>query len=105
MALFIEALNEMIDLHTVRYIAVQNAQLPAGFWFAIYAVTFLTMLLVGIQASFAPRQNFLALLLLALVFGAVIVLIADLSSSREGVLNVSQQAMLDLQRQLHAAAP
>ncbi len=104
-ALFIDALNNMIDLHTVRYIAVTNASLPSAIWYAIFAVTFLTMLMVGMQASFNPRQNFVALIMLALVFGAVVLLIADLSNPQEGILNVSQQAMLDLQRQLHAATP
>lgn len=104
-ALFISSLNETIDLHTVRYVAATNARLPAVFWIALYAVTFLAMLLVGMQASYGPRQNLIALVVLALVFGAVILLIADLSNSQEGALNVSQQAMIDLQRQLHAAAP
>ena len=104
-ALFISSLNELIDLHTVRYVAATNARLPDVFWLALFAVTFLTMLLVGMQASYGPRQNSIALVVLALVFGAVILLIADLSNSQEGALNVSQQAMIDLQRQLHAAAP
>lgn len=104
-AIFIESLNELIDLHTLRFVAVQNAQLPGGFWIAIYAVTFLTMLMVGMHTSYAPRQNFLALLMLALVFSTVVALIADMSNSQQGVLNVSQQAMLDLQRQLNTAAP
>jgi len=104
-ALFIDALNNMIDLHTVRYIAVRNASLPNAIWYTILAVTFLTMLMVGMQVSFNPRQNFVALIVLALVFGAVVLLIADLSNPQEGILNVSQQAMLDLQRQLHATAP
>ncbi len=104
-ALFITTLNEMIDLHTVRYVAATNALLPNALWIGLYAVTFLAMLLVGMQASFGPRQNFVALIVLALVFGAVILLIADLNNSQEGALNVSQQAMLDLQRQLHAATP
>lgn len=103
-ALFIASLNEMIDSHTVRYVSA-TARLPSALWAALYAVTFLAMLLVGMQASFGPRQNFLALVVLALVFSAVILLIADLNSSQEGALNVSQQAMLDLQRQLHTMAP
>ena len=104
-ALFITTLNEMIDLHTVRYVAVTATRLPSALWVGLYVVTFLAMLLVGMQASFGTRQNFVALVVLALVFGAVILLIADLNNTQEGALNVSQQAMLDLQRQLHAPTP
>ena len=104
-ALFITSLNETIDLHEVRYVAATAARLPSALWFGLYAVTFLTMLLVGMQASYGPRQNILALVVLALVFAAVMLLIVDLDHAREGTLQVSQQAMIDLQRQLHAAAP
>ena len=104
-ALFITSLNETIDLHEVRYVAATAARLPSALWFGLYAVTFLTMLLVGMQASYGPRQNILALVVLALVFAAVMLLIVDLDHAREGMLQVSQQAMIDLQRQLHAAAP
>ncbi len=77
-ALFITALNETIDLHTVRYTAVTAARLPSSLFFGLYAVTFLAMLLVGMQASYGPRQNVLALVVLALVFAAVMLLIVDL---------------------------
>jgi hypothetical protein len=35
----------------------------------------------------------------------VILLIVDLDSAQKGALNVSQQPMIDLQRQLHGATP
>ena len=63
------------------------------------------MLLVGIQTGYGLRRNNLALLVLALVFSAVILLIVDLDSAQKGALNVSQQPMIDLQRQLQGATP
>ena len=104
-ALFIASLNETIDVHTVRYVAATSSQLPTPLWIGLYTMTFLAMLLVGVQASYSPRQHILALVVLALVFSAVVLLIVDLNRSQEGALNVSQQAMLDLQRQLHEMAP
>lgn len=73
-------------------------------WFALYGVTFLSMLLVGMQSSYGPRQNVLALVVLVLAFAAVMLLVVDLDRAQEGALTVNQQAMLDLQRQLHMQA-
>ena len=103
-ALFIVALNELIDLHTVRYIAA-STQLPFALLVLLYVVTLLAMVLVGMQSSFGSRQNVLALVVLALVFASVMILVVDLNRSQEGALNVNQQAMMDLQRQLHSPTP
>ena len=103
--LFIVSLNEMIDLHTVRYVAVTATRIPPTLWYGLFAVTFLAMLLVGIQTGYGLRRNNLALLVLALVFSAVILLIVDLDSAQKGALNVSQQPMIDLQRQLQRSTP
>lgn len=102
--LFIVSLNDLIDLHTIRATAV-TTQLPSSLLVLLYVVTFLAMVLVGMQSSFGSRQNVLALVLLALVFAAVMLLVVDLNRSQEGVLNVSQQAMIDLQRQLQPPTP
>jgi len=41
------------------------------------------------------------LVVLILVFSAVILLIVDLDRPRDGLLRVSQQALIDLQQQLN----
>lgn len=45
------------------------------------------------------------MLALVFAFAVVLVLIADLDRSREGFLTVSQEAMTDLQRSMHAPQP
>lgn len=42
-------------------------------------------------------------LVLLLVFASVLLLIIDLDRPRDGLLNVSQQAMIDLQQQMRSA--
>ena len=63
------------------------------------------MMLVGLQSSYGERQNWLSLVVLILVFAVVLTLIVDLDRPLEGLLTVSQQAMLDLQAQLQALSP
>ena len=104
-ALYVESLNEMIDIHTKRAVAVLSSRLPGSLWLGIYSVAFLTMMLVGLQSSYGERQNWLSLVVLVLVFAVVLTLIVDLDRPLEGLLSVSQQAMLDLQAQLRALTP
>lgn len=104
-ALYIQSLNEVIDLHTKRTVATLSSRIPGSIWYGVYAVATLTMLLVGLQSSYGERRNWLGLIVLVLVFSVVLALIVDLDRPQEGLLTVNQQAMEDLQTQLHALAP
>lgn len=103
-AIFIESLNAVIDLHTERVVAVYN-RIPSNIWLGIFFVAFLTLGMVGFNNGLSESRNLVAQLVLILVFAAVILLIVDLDRPGEGFLQVSQQAMIDLQQQLHATSP
>lgn len=100
--LFIDALNTMIDTHTERVTFTQGARVPVLMWGLLYGLAIVSFLLAGVQSSHDGRRNLLAMLLFTLGFSAVIVLIVELDRSQQGLLTVSQQALLDLQRQLNA---
>ena len=104
-ATYIETLNQMIDLHAKRVIAITSSRIPGSIWTGIYIVAGLSMVLVGMLSSFGERPNWLATILLALVFAAVLTLIVDLDRPEQGLLTVSQQALLDLQAQIGAWSP
>jgi hypothetical protein len=57
---------------------------------------------MGYHAGLAGSGRSLALLALVLAFSAVVTLIVDLDRPQEGLLRVSQQAMIDLQKTLVA---
>lgn len=105
LAIYIESLNQMIDVHTKRLVAVEASRLPSPLWAEILLMTLLVMFLVGVGNGFDGRRNLLALTILALVFGAVILIIVDLDRTQGGFLKVSQQALIDLQRQLSGLQP
>ena len=98
-AIFVESLNDVIDIHTERIVAVTN-RVPVNICLAIYFVAGLTMAIVGYQNGLTGERNLIALVALILVFSAVILLIVDLDRPQEGLLTVSQQALIDLQAQL-----
>ncbi len=98
--LFVESLNEVIDLHTKRLTAGVRSRIPGAIWSALFAVTILALGAMGYHAGLAGTSRSLAVLAVALCFSAVMVLIADLDRWREGALQVSQQALIDLQQSI-----
>jgi hypothetical protein len=98
-ALFIESLNEMIDLHNSR-VTVVRYRIPAPIWNALYFITILSMVTVGYQAGLSGKSSLKVGLVLALTFSAVVFLIADLDRATEGRLQVSRQPMFELQKKL-----
>jgi hypothetical protein len=97
-ALFIGSLNEMMDLHTKRLeLGIRN-RLPASIWMALFAVAVVTMFGVGYHAGVTGTRRSPMTFVLVLTFSAVIVLIADLDRPYQGLLQVSQEAILDVER-------
>jgi hypothetical protein len=103
-ALFIVTLNELIDLHTERVVAVFN-RIPFNFWLVIFFMAFLALIMVGFQNGQAGNRNLIAILAFILVFAAVMQLNLDLDRPQEGFLVVNQQAMIDVQQMMNAAEP
>jgi len=105
LGLFIQSLNDVIDLHAKRVMAGLRSRIPEGIWDVLYLVTVLAMAAMGYHAGLVGTRRSLALLALVLTFSAVILLVADLDRPGEGLLNVSQQAMIDLRNSLSAPNP
>ncbi len=100
-ALYISALNEMIDLHTERLIIRFYVRIPSNVILIVYLVGILTMALIGVQGSYSGKRNFLALVLTVLLLSMVFLLIIDLNRPNQGLIQVPQKALIDLQQQLH----
>ena len=103
--LFVQSLNEVIDLHAKRITAGVRNRIPGPIWFALFGVAVLSLGAMGYHAGLARTSRSLAVLAVGLTFTAVIELIADLDRSAEGVLNVSQQALIDVQQSMQAPGP
>ena len=104
MALFVESINEVIDVHSLRLAAV-DLRLPRLLGIVMYAATVLSFLLVGIASSADGKRDFFAILVFALAFVAVLIIIVDLDRPQQGLLTVSQTALTDLLRQMTTAGP
>jgi len=103
--LFVQSLNEMIDLHAKRVQAGLRSRIPGAIWIGLFAVAALSLATMGYHAGMVGTRRSLAILAVAFTFSVVIELIADLDRPQEGVLKVSQHALLDLQRSMNVPTP
>lgn len=103
-ALFIQSLNDLIDLHAKRLTASVRNRIPLSIWAALYCVTALSFAALGYHAGLVRVRRSLALLPVALTFAVVIGLIADLDRPQEGTLTVSQEPLLDVLKSMGATA-
>jgi len=99
MVSFVESINEVIDVHSLRLAAV-NLRLPRLLGGVLYAAMVLSFLLVGVASSSDGKRDTPAMVLFALAFVAVLMIIVDLDRPQQGLLTVSQAAMSDLLRQM-----
>jgi hypothetical protein len=100
LALFINSLNETIDLHETRVTVGIYARVPETVVFLLILGSMLTLSMVGYNAGLSLRRSPLSAVVLILV--SVITLVVDLDRSQGGFLKVNQQPLIDLQEQIGA---
>jgi len=98
--IYLQSLNEIVDLHTKRVTAGLRSHVPGIIWAVLYAITILTMTAMGYHVGLTGSIRPLAIPFLALVFAAVIQLIADLDRPFAGMIRVDQQAMVELRNSM-----
>jgi hypothetical protein len=103
--LYIQSLNEMIDLHAKRVQVGLRSRIPVSIWAGLFTLALLGMASVGYHAGLSETRRSPAMFGLVIAFAGVLYLIADLDRSHEGLLRVGQQAMIDVQRSMNAGKP
>lgn len=98
--LFVQSLNEVIDLHTKRLTAALRNRIPLAIWAALYGISVFSFAAMGYHSGLIGTRRSLVIAVVAFTFSVVIVLIADLDRSQEGFLKVSPQVLIDLRRSM-----
>lgn len=101
-ALFVTAVNDVIDLHSTRLNQGVRNRIAGSIWIALTLVAFFTMGAVGYQAGLQTGRRSPIVLVMVLAFATVMLLIADLDRPQRGLLRVSQQPMIDALRAMPA---
>lgn len=98
--LFVQSLNELIDLHATRVMAGVRSRVPNVIWIVLYVLAILAMVMMGYHAGLVHSRRSIAVIALVLGFSSVLFLIADLDRPSQGTLQVSQQSMIDLRNSM-----
>ena len=99
-ALFIESLNDTIDIHETRITAGLYTRVPETVLLLLIGGSALSLGVVGYSAGLTRRRSLLSAVVLIVALGAVIMIVVDLDRPREGFIQVSQQPLIDLQQQI-----
>jgi len=102
-AVLANAFLDIINIHTKRLNAVTQNRISGAVWVALYSLAVLAMGMLGYRAGLSGRRSGIAIVVLALAFSAVLQLITDLDRPQQGLVEVSQQTMRDLQGKLRSS--
>jgi hypothetical protein len=94
--LFVQALNDTIDLQAKRLAAFQN-RVPETVIWLLLGVAMATAGVVGYNNGLGNRRHALGAIILVVLITIVIWVIVDLDRPRRGLIQVSQQSMIDVQ--------
>jgi hypothetical protein len=97
--LLLQSLNEVIDLDAARWMAFQN-HVPETVIYVIAVVGLLATTVVGYSFGLGGLRQLFSICMLSLAVTLVLAVIIDLDRPHEGFIRVSQQPLLDLQKQL-----
>lgn len=100
-ALYLSALNQVIDLHTERISAELGFRVPPSMVLGLYSVAVLTMVLNGVHDSYREKHNLIALIVMVLIVSVVFLMIVDMDRSNVGLLQIPQKALIELHQKLN----
>jgi hypothetical protein len=103
--LFLQSLNESIDVHAKRVFVGLQSRIPLAIWLALFSLTLVSMASVGYQAGLSATRRSPEMLVLTLAFAGVLFLVVDLDRAHEGLLRVGQKSMINLHRTMQSSAP
>ena len=104
-SLFIQSINEVIDLHEKRITVGLRNRVAAIIWVALFSLLIISMTAIGYQSGLTSTRRSIAVLTLVFAFSTVLLLIVDLDRPGDGLLKVSQQSMIDVRDFIAAAGP
>lgn len=104
LSLYIDSLNEVIDLHQKRVTANLYGRVPETILLLLLIGPLLTLAMVVYNAGLNHKRSRFTSIVQILVLSAVITLVFDLDRPRDGFLEVSLQPLIDLQHMIEPEA-
>jgi hypothetical protein len=102
---FGDSLTELVRLNETRIVAGLYARVPETVVLLLLIGSALSLAMVGYSAGLRRRRSVLSAVVLVVALGVVLTLVIDLDRPQDGLINVSQQALLDVQRWIGLPSP
>lgn len=103
-ALFIQSLNDVIDLHSKRLRAIMD-HVPEIVLLLLLAVAIFGMGMMGYGGGLGNVRHFIPTVAMAVLIAMVILVIIDLDQPGRGMIRVSQQSMTTLRDNINKPLP
>ena len=94
---FGDSLSELVALNETRIVSGLYARVPETVVLLLLAGSALSLGMIGYSAGLRRRRSVLSAVVLVVALGVVLTIVIDLDRPQEGLINVSQQALLDVQ--------
>ena len=103
-SLFVQALNDTIDLQATRLAATRNV-VPETVVLLLLIVAIAVVAIVGYNSGLSNRRQLFAGVTLIVLITLIVWVLIDLDRPARGLILVSQQSMIDLQQTLQRDVP
>jgi hypothetical protein len=100
--LFVQTLNETIDLHTLQLAALAN-RIPAPIFLMLCFVACVALGLIGYGNGYSDKRHVVLPVLVTMLVAAVILVIIDLHRPTEGFIKVSTRTAVELRNRMDRA--
>jgi len=100
-ALFVQSLNELIDIYEKKVTVSLRYRLPGSIWMMLYGLAFLAMAMGGYDTGLSGSRGIVSVTLAAaLAFSIVFTLVVALDRPDQHLSTTAQAAMIDLQEDI-----
>ena len=100
-----ESVSELVSLNQTRVVAGLYARVPETIMLLLLLGSALSLGMVGYNGGLTNHRSVLSAVVMIVALGAVTTLVVDLDRPQEGIINVSQQALYDVQSWIGEPAP
>lgn len=99
--LYVQSLNNVIDLHESRVTVAYQKRVPPSIFWALYFVSVVSLAVLGVHFGLQRVRTRVGTGALVLSLWGLLLLIVDLDQPRQRLFSVSQQPLVDVQETIH----
>jgi len=100
-----DSLSGLVAINETRVVGGLYARVPETVVLLLLVGSALSLGMVGYMAGLKRRRSVLSAVVMVVALGVVLTIVIDLDRPREGLINVSQQALLDVQTWVGLPSP